>query len=102
MLKDFNIKEVAGLSNGPAVQNYTVNVTENFLEVHFFSANKGTCCIPSIQTHGPLISAIRVTPRKQNFSTLLDFITFAIEIITFSNLFFFSDSLILETLSHIH
>jgi len=66
VLKDFNIKEVAGLSNGPVVQNYTVNVTENILEVHFFSANKGTCCIPSIQTHGPLISAIRVTPLNKS------------------------------------
>eukprot|EP00253_Pinus_taeda_P006035 PITA_06035 len=63
VLKDFNIKEVAGSSNGPVVQNYTVNVTENFLEVHLFSAGKGTCCIPSDHTHGPLISAIMVTPR---------------------------------------
>jgi hypothetical protein len=67
VLKDFNIKEVAGSSNGPVVQNYMVTVTENFLEVHFFWTGKGTCCTPSDQTHGPLISAIVVTPRKQNF-----------------------------------
>jgi hypothetical protein len=41
VLKDFNIKEVAGDSNVPAVKNDTVNVTENFLEVHFFLGWKG-------------------------------------------------------------
>eukprot|EP00253_Pinus_taeda_P001401 PITA_01401 len=62
VLKDFNIKEVAGDSNVPVVKNYTVNVTQNFLEVHFLWAGKGTCCVPSPQTHGPLVSAIRVIP----------------------------------------
>lgn len=62
VLKDFNIKKVAGTSNGPVVQNYRVTVTENFLEIHFLWAGKGTCCIPSDQTHGPLVSAIMVTP----------------------------------------
>eukprot|EP01018_Ginkgo_biloba_P010341 Gb_18722 [translate_table: standard] len=62
VLEDFNIKEVAGTSNVSVVKNYTANVAENFLEIHLFWAGKGTCCIPSGQSHGPLISAITVTP----------------------------------------
>eukprot|EP01018_Ginkgo_biloba_P010320 Gb_18715 [translate_table: standard] len=62
VLKDFNIKQVAGNSNIPVIKNYTANVTENFLEIHLFWAGKGTCCLLSEQTRGPLISAIRVTP----------------------------------------
>lgn len=42
-------------------KSYMANVTENTLEIHFFWAGKGTCCIPSQGTYGPLISAISVT-----------------------------------------
>ncbi|XP_057827805.2 probable LRR receptor-like serine/threonine-protein kinase At1g56140 isoform X1 [Cryptomeria japonica] len=61
-LKDFNIKEAAGDKNVAVVMNYTINVTENFLEIHFFWAGKGACC--ELQDmHGPLVSAIRVSPQ---------------------------------------
>ena len=66
MLKDFNIKEVAGELTVPVVKKYTVNITENFLEVHFFWASKGTCYVPSPQKHGSLVSAIRVTLGRKN------------------------------------
>ena len=66
MLKYFNIKEAAGELTVPVVKNYTVNVIEKFLEVHFFWAGKGTCYVPSPQTHGSLVSAIRVTPGRKN------------------------------------
>eukprot|EP00252_Welwitschia_mirabilis_P025695 TRINITY_DN8154_c0_g1_i1.p1 TRINITY_DN8154_c0_g1~~TRINITY_DN8154_c0_g1_i1.p1 ORF type:complete len:1024 (-),score=164.06 TRINITY_DN8154_c0_g1_i1:452-3454(-) len=62
VLKDFNIKSAAGDSNVPFVTNFTVNVTQNSLEIHFLWAGKGTCCIPSEVASGPLISAIRATP----------------------------------------
>ncbi|XP_040375268.1 probable LRR receptor-like serine/threonine-protein kinase At1g56130 [Rosa chinensis] len=37
-------------------------VSENYLEIHFFWAGKGTCCIPEEGTYGPLVSAISATP----------------------------------------
>jgi hypothetical protein len=40
-------------------------VSENYLEIHFFWAGKGTCCIPEEGTYGPLISAISATPGKE-------------------------------------
>ncbi|KMZ59885.1 putative Kinase [Zostera marina] len=42
---------------------YSVVVTENTVEIHLFWTGKGTCCIPSQGTYGPLISAISVTPK---------------------------------------
>ena len=65
-MKDFNIKEAVGELTVPVVKRYTVNVIENFLEVHFFWAGKGTCCVPSPETHGSLVSVIRVTPGRKN------------------------------------
>eukprot|EP01018_Ginkgo_biloba_P000739 Gb_01991 [translate_table: standard] len=61
VLQDFNIKEEAGGKNEVVAKKFTANVTENFLEIHFFWAGKGTCCIPVKGTYGPLVSAIRVT-----------------------------------------
>ncbi|KAJ4815993.1 Leucine-rich repeat transmembrane protein kinase [Rhynchospora pubera] len=61
--KDFNIRKEAGGSSFVAVvKNYTVPVTNNFLEIHFFWAGKGTCCVPTQGYYGPSISAISVSP----------------------------------------
>ncbi|KAJ0080594.1 hypothetical protein Patl1_24232 [Pistacia atlantica] len=61
--KDFDIKRVAGGVPRRAVQReYTAKISENYLEIHFFWAGKGTCCIPTDGTYGPLISAISATP----------------------------------------
>ena len=62
-MTDFNIRKEAGVSNMAVVKSFNkTNVTANFLEIHFFWAGKGTCCIPSQGTYGPLVSAISVTP----------------------------------------
>ncbi|XP_024157226.1 probable LRR receptor-like serine/threonine-protein kinase At1g07650 isoform X5 [Rosa chinensis] len=55
-LKDFNIIEKAGGPNLVHEENFTaVNVNDGVLQIHFYSAGKGTL-------QGPLISAISVTP----------------------------------------
>ncbi|XP_042947975.1 probable LRR receptor-like serine/threonine-protein kinase At1g56140 isoform X2 [Carya illinoinensis] len=61
-LKDFDIRKEAGGSNQPVRKEYTVQVSENYLEIHLFWAGKGTCCIPAQGTYGPSISAISATP----------------------------------------
>ncbi|KAL5731455.1 hypothetical protein ACHQM5_004180 [Ranunculus cassubicifolius] len=62
-VKDFNIRrEASGSINRAVLRNFSVQVSENFLEIHLFWAGKGTCCIPRQGYYGPLISAIRVTP----------------------------------------
>ena len=38
-----------------------VPVSENYLEIHFFWAGKGTSYIPAQGTYGPSISAISAT-----------------------------------------
>ncbi|XP_078153567.1 putative LRR receptor-like serine/threonine-protein kinase At1g56140 [Carex rostrata] len=61
--KDFDIrKNASGRSFVAVVRNYTVPVTNNFIEIHFFWAGKGTCCVPSNGYYGPLISAISISP----------------------------------------
>jgi hypothetical protein len=61
--KDFDIRKSAGGHSFVAIaRNYTVPVTNNFLEIHFFWAGKGTCCIPNSGYYGPAISAISVSP----------------------------------------
>ncbi|XP_031499793.1 probable LRR receptor-like serine/threonine-protein kinase At1g56140 [Nymphaea colorata] len=61
--KDFDITKQAGGTYLRSVSlNYTANVSQNFLEIHFFWAGKGTCCIPVAGTYGPTVSAISVTP----------------------------------------
>ncbi|XP_057853753.1 probable LRR receptor-like serine/threonine-protein kinase At1g56130 isoform X2 [Cryptomeria japonica] len=62
VLTNFNIQKEAGGSFIAVDRNFSTNVTENFLEIHFFWAGKGTCCITKQGTYGPLISAISVTP----------------------------------------
>ncbi|GMY33353.1 probable LRR receptor-like serine/threonine-protein kinase At1g56140 isoform X1 [Fagus crenata] len=61
--KDFHIRKEAGGVSFQAVQKkYTVQVSENFLEIHLFWAGKGTCCVPLQGSYGPAISAISATP----------------------------------------
>ncbi|KAH9659129.1 non-specific serine/threonine protein kinase [Citrus sinensis] len=61
MRKDFNIKEVARHSNNVTIQNFTASVHEHLLEIELFWAGKGSLYNPPY-FHGPLISAISVTP----------------------------------------
>ncbi|KAF7851657.1 hypothetical protein BT93_L3313 [Corymbia citriodora subsp. variegata] len=61
--KDFDIRKEAGGSSLTAVQKvYQAQVTANYLEIHFFWAGKGTCCVPNQATYGPLVSAISAVP----------------------------------------
>ncbi|GAY68375.1 hypothetical protein CUMW_263640, partial [Citrus unshiu] len=64
MRKDFNIKEVARHSNNVTIQNFTASVHEHLLEIELFWAGKGSLYNPPY-FHGPLISAISVTPNVQ-------------------------------------
>ncbi|KAJ0975922.1 hypothetical protein J5N97_017887 [Dioscorea zingiberensis] len=61
--KDFDIrKEADGKSFSAVVREYTAPVTNNFLEIHFFWAGKGTCCVPLQGYYGASVSAISVSP----------------------------------------
>nr|XP_043621059.1 probable LRR receptor-like serine/threonine-protein kinase At1g56140 isoform X2 [Erigeron canadensis] len=61
--QDFNIKqEAGGASFSPVTKTATVQVSNNYLEIHLFWSGKGTCCVPNQGTFGPLISAISATP----------------------------------------
>ncbi|KAG0492534.1 hypothetical protein HPP92_005932 [Vanilla planifolia] len=63
METDFDIrKEAGGKSFTAVVRNYHAPVTDNFLEIHFFWAGKGTSSIPSQGYYGPSVSAISVSP----------------------------------------
>ncbi|KAG6524797.1 hypothetical protein ZIOFF_014741 [Zingiber officinale] len=65
--RDFDIKRVAGgRSTQAVVKEYVAPVTNNFLEIHFFWAGKGTCCTPFNGYYGPSISAISVSPNDFN------------------------------------
>ncbi|XP_071699001.1 uncharacterized protein [Rutidosis leptorrhynchoides] len=60
---DFDIKQAAGgASFSPVSRQATVQVSNNYLEIHLFWSGKGTCCVPDQGTFGPLISAISATP----------------------------------------
>ncbi|KAJ0975921.1 hypothetical protein J5N97_017886 [Dioscorea zingiberensis] len=61
--EDFDIrKEAGGTSNTAVVKEYIAPVTNNFLEIHFFWAGKGTCCVPTQGYYGASVSAISVSP----------------------------------------
>ncbi|KAF7851658.1 hypothetical protein BT93_L3314 [Corymbia citriodora subsp. variegata] len=61
--KDFDIRKEGGGASFTAVPKlYQAQVTANYLEIHFFWAGKGTCCVPAQATYGPLISAISAVP----------------------------------------
>ncbi|XP_057827742.1 probable LRR receptor-like serine/threonine-protein kinase At1g53440 isoform X1 [Cryptomeria japonica] len=62
MLPNFNIAEVAGGAFKEVVRKFTVNVTDNTLEIHFLWAGKGTYNVPEEGTYGPSVSAIVITP----------------------------------------
>ncbi|KAK4421831.1 putative LRR receptor-like serine/threonine-protein kinase [Sesamum alatum] len=63
VLKDFDIlREANGTFLRAVVREFKVQVSENYIDIHFFWAGKGTCCIPFAGTYGPLISAISATP----------------------------------------
>ncbi|KAJ6862255.1 LRR receptor-like serine/threonine-protein kinase [Populus alba x Populus x berolinensis] len=61
VLKDFNIKNEAGGSKKALIKTFEANVTNTIMDIHFFWAGKGTCCIPYQGTYGPLVSAIHVS-----------------------------------------
>ncbi|KAK1280799.1 putative LRR receptor-like serine/threonine-protein kinase [Acorus gramineus] len=67
MVKDFDISYEARKQDQKSrtlVRDFTASVSNNFLEIHFFWAGKGTCCVPTQWQkqgqYGPLISAISV------------------------------------------
>ncbi|XP_020103077.1 probable LRR receptor-like serine/threonine-protein kinase At1g56130 isoform X3 [Ananas comosus] len=61
--KDLDVrKEAGGTSFKAVVKTFVAPVTNNFLEIHFFWAGKGTCCIPTQGYYGPFISALSVSP----------------------------------------
>ncbi|XP_020268954.1 probable LRR receptor-like serine/threonine-protein kinase At1g56140 isoform X1 [Asparagus officinalis] len=61
--KDFDIRKAAGGVSFRAIEKqYIAPVTNNFLEIHFFWAGKGTCCVPTQGYYGPSISALTVAP----------------------------------------
>lgn len=65
--KDFDIRKAAGGVSFKAVErSYIAPVANNFLEIHFFWAGKGVCCVPAQGFYGSLISAIKVSPFGMN------------------------------------
>lgn len=60
VLQDFNIQNEAGGSKRALIKTFEANVTNTIMEIHFFWAGKGTCCIPFQGTYGPLVSAVHV------------------------------------------
>ncbi|RZS12793.1 hypothetical protein BHM03_00044295, partial [Ensete ventricosum] len=61
VLKDFDIRAEEN-SFTAVTKKFIVPVTDNFLEIHFFWAGKGTCCVPAQGYYGPSVSAISVDP----------------------------------------
>lgn len=80
-MKDFNIEDVVGGPDRKLIMNFTANVTDNTLEIHFYWAGKGTTAIPERGVYGPLISAISVTSKFQkdvfgfNFSFSVSYVS---------------------------
>ncbi|KAK8594785.1 hypothetical protein V6N13_015701 [Hibiscus sabdariffa] len=77
-LRDFYISKEANGVLRAATRNFTVNITENHLEIHLFWAGKGTCSTPSNCFFGPSISAVRVVANirpKENRTTLIAGVT---------------------------
>ena len=61
MAQDFDIKDEAKGPKRAVIKTFPVNVSNNIMDVHFFWAGRGTCCIPLQSTYGPLMSAIHVS-----------------------------------------
>ncbi|XP_031119165.1 probable LRR receptor-like serine/threonine-protein kinase At1g56140 [Ipomoea triloba] len=98
--KDFDIKKLAGGSLRGLSRQYKVQVSENHMDIHLYWAGKGTCCIPSQGTYGPLISAISATPdfvptvsnkppseQKKNRTGMVVGIIVAVGIVSFLSVF---------------
>ncbi|KAL6888957.1 hypothetical protein ACP4OV_009983 [Aristida adscensionis] len=66
VLEDFNIRDEAGGVNRAITKNFTTNITDNTLEIHFYWGGKGTTAIPYRGVYGPLISAISVSQTHRN------------------------------------
>ena len=61
--KDFNIMEAAnGVRRGTFIEFDDVLVNGSTLEIHLYWAGKVTTAVPERGVHGPLISAIAITP----------------------------------------
>uniref|UniRef100_A0A5B6ZU26 non-specific serine/threonine protein kinase n=1 Tax=Davidia involucrata TaxID=16924 RepID=A0A5B6ZU26_DAVIN len=61
--RDFNIKERAkGVGIGFVDEFPNISVSGSTLEIHLYWSGKGTTAIPDRGVHGPLISAIAITP----------------------------------------
>lgn len=61
--EDFDItKEAGGVSNTAVIKEFIAPVINIFLEIHFFWAGRGTCCIPTQGYYGASVSAISVSP----------------------------------------
>ncbi|XP_059669289.1 probable LRR receptor-like serine/threonine-protein kinase At1g56140 [Cornus florida] len=101
--QNFDIrKEAGGISLQAVVRNFTAQVSENYLDIHFFWAGKGTCCVPTQGTYGPSISAISATPdfiptvsnnpsttggKKKNRTGLIVGIVVAVGVVSFLSVF---------------
>lgn len=68
-LQDFNIQEAAQGSKRAVIKTFKANVTDSVIEIHFFWAGRGTCCIPYQSTFGPLVSAIHVSLDSPDLSS---------------------------------
>ncbi|XP_024021432.1 probable LRR receptor-like serine/threonine-protein kinase At1g56140 [Morus notabilis] len=79
--KDFEIAKEAGGVEKAKVKNFTVTVSENYLEIHLFWAGKGTCCIPRHGYYGPLIAALHASSDKNNNTGLIIGITVPVVVV---------------------
>ncbi|KAL9403761.1 hypothetical protein Peur_000733 [Populus x canadensis] len=65
--KNFNIMEKAGGVGIDIIEVFdNIIVNGGTLEIHLYWAGKGTTFVPNRGVHGPLISAITVTPKFKN------------------------------------
>ncbi|XP_076913953.1 putative LRR receptor-like serine/threonine-protein kinase At1g07650 [Bidens hawaiensis] len=65
VLKDFDIVKEAGGTGRAVTKTRRVDVKNNTLKIQLYWAGKGTSCIPTRGSYGPLISAISVDPSKK-------------------------------------
>ncbi|XP_063949297.1 probable LRR receptor-like serine/threonine-protein kinase At1g56130 isoform X2 [Daucus carota subsp. sativus] len=72
VVQDFNIQNEAGASKKALVKKFEGNVTNKILDIHFFWAGRGTCCIPVQSTYGPMVSAIHVSKGDEVSSSKSD------------------------------
>ncbi|KAL7103908.1 hypothetical protein ACP275_08G210100 [Erythranthe tilingii] len=98
-VKDFDARrEASGISLRAVTREFTVQVSENYMEIHLFWAGKGTCCIPAEAVYGPSISAISAksdfiptvsnnpTSKKKNQTGLIVGIVVAVAFVSFLSL----------------